>query len=275
LSDRSRSTASFRHIDAFATEPFEGNSAAVYRLDAFPPDDLMLKIAREHNLAETAWVVPDHSGEADYQLRWFTPAVEVELCGHATLASGHAILSDDPDRDAVRFRTLKGAGVLTVARQKDGYSLDLPSWETQPTEYNRLAAAFGAAPKELRVTDSEGEDSFLAIYDTAADVRALRPDFNAMAPLGNYLIIATAPGDEPGIDVVSRVFAPGAGINEDPVTGSAHAILTPYWADRLGRDEFHAYQASERGGHVLCRRSGNRAVLTGSCVDVIRGELLV
>ncbi|MBV7256417.1 PhzF family phenazine biosynthesis protein [Pacificimonas sp. WHA3] len=269
-------TVRFRHIDAFAARPFEGNSAAVYRADAFPPDDLMLKIAREHNLSETAWVVPDDSGEADYQLRWFTPAVEVEMCGHATLASGHAVLTEEPGRDEVRFRTLRGAGILSVARDGDGYAMNLPSWPCEVTEYPAFAASLGQAPDEVRVTQNAAEDSFLAIYADAARVRALAPDFAAMGKLGNYLFIATAPGDAlSGSDVVSRVFAPGAGIDEDPVTGSAHAILTPYWAGRLGRPSFTAHQASERGGHIHCTLESDRAILRGTCVDVIEGVLLV
>ncbi|MGB7405288.1 MAG: PhzF family phenazine biosynthesis protein [Pacificimonas sp.] len=272
-------TASFRHIDAFASEPFEGNSAAVYRADAFPDDDRMLKIAREHNLSETAWVVPDHYGDGDFILRWFTPTVEVVMCGHATFAAGHAILSEDGEREKVRFRTCMGAGILEVARDINGghnaYSMTLPSWGSSPTEMPELVAALGKEPAELRVTAQAAEDCFLAIYDNGDEVRNLRPDFGAMAPLGNYLFIATAPGDEDGVDVISRVFAPGAGIDEDPVTGSAHAILTPYWAGRLGRDEFTAFQASERGGHLRCRHKGDRAILGGTCVDVISGELLV
>ncbi|MEM8825484.1 MAG: PhzF family phenazine biosynthesis protein [Pseudomonadota bacterium] len=274
--------ARFRHIDAFATHAFEGNSAAVYRCDAFPDDERMLKIAREHHLSETAWVVPDTTGAADYVLRWFTPAVEVEMCGHATLASGHAVLSEEADLDEVRFRTTKGAGILSVARDNDGdgdgsgYRMSLPSWPSERTENAALVAALGTVPEDLRVTKNAAEDSFLAIYPTAADVRALTPDFAAMARLGNYLFIATAPGGpDDDTDVVSRVFAPGAGIDEDPVTGSAHAILTPYWAGRLGRADFTAFQASARGGRIGCTLDGERALLTGHCVDVIEGTLLV
>ena len=265
----------FRHIDAFASDPFTGNSAAVYRVDAFPDDEQMRLIAREHNLSETAWYMPDKTGEADYVLRWFTPAVEVEMCGHATLASGHAVLTEEADRDLVRFRTLKGAGVLEVARgDADGsYRMSLPAWLTEKRVVTELVAALGRIPEEVRVTTNAAEDSFLAIFPDEKTVRTLSPDFKALAAIGNVLVIATAAGTE--TDVVSRVFAPGAGIDEDPVTGSAHAILTPYWADRLGRDSFTAYQASERGGHVGCSLAGDRVILSGSCVDVIAGELLL
>ena len=269
--------AKFRHIDAFARQPFEGNSAAVYQADAFPDDELMQKIAREHNLSETAWFVPDDSGEADFVLRWFTPAVEVELCGHATLASGHHVLSADSSRDKVRFRTTKGAGVLEVARGEDGrYVMSLPAWKSEKLVMPELVAGLGRIPAEVRRTTNAAEDSYLAVFSDEATVRSMTPDFKALSAIGNVLVIATAPADEGSdVDVVSRVFAPGAGIDEDPVTGSAHAMLTPYWAEALGRDTFEAYQASERGGYVSCRREGDRAILGGSCVDIIEGELIL
>ncbi|MBZ6379720.1 PhzF family phenazine biosynthesis protein [Pacificimonas flava] len=269
--------ARFRHIDAFAKVPFEGNSAAIYRVEAFPDDALMQRIAREHNLSETAWYVPDETGEADYVLRWFTPAVEVELCGHATLAAGHHCLTDEPERDAVRFRTLKGAGVLEVRRADDGrYVMSLPAWVSVKQMKTDLVAALGRIPEEVRVTTDAAEDSFMAVFGDEETVRALAPDFKALAAIGNVLVIATAPaagGSE--VDVVSRVFVPGAGVDEDPVTGSAHAMLTPYWAERLGRDSFEAFQASERGGRLSCRLEGDRVILGGSCVDVIEGDLLL
>ncbi|MGB3721359.1 MAG: PhzF family phenazine biosynthesis protein [Pacificimonas sp.] len=276
MSDKSGRRASFRHIDAFASRAFEGNSAAIYRADEFPCDRLMLKIAREHNLSETAWIVPDESGEADYQLRWFTPAVEVEMCGHATLASGHVVLTEETGRDSVSFKTLRGAGILHVARDGDAYAMSLPAWDTKIVNDHPLETTFGTKPQELRVTTTAAEDSFLARFANEAEVRALSPDFGAMATQGNLLVIATAEADAASdYDVVSRVFVPGAGINEDPVTGAAHAILTPYWAKALGRDGFHAFQASERGGYLDCRLDGDRAILGGTCVDVIEGTLLL
>lgn len=255
----------FVQVDAFADRPFTGNSAAVMPLDRWLDDAVLQAIAAENNLAETAFLIPA-AGDADYELRWFTPAVEVALCGHATLASGHVLLADDPARGSVRFRTRK-AGVLEVRRAGGGYELDLPAWPTSPKPLPEMAAALGGGPIETRWR--EGGYS-LFVYGSEADLRALDPDFRRMAAAeGDILFIATAPGDR--TDVVSRVFAPGTGIDEDPVTGAAHAILTPYWAARLGRDGFSAYQASARGGHVACRLAGDRAVLGGQCVTVIEG----
>jgi predicted PhzF superfamily epimerase YddE/YHI9 len=255
----------FVQVDAFADRPFSGNPAAVMPLDAWLDDATMQAIAAENNLAETAFLVPA-TGDADYELRWFTPTVEVVLCGHATLASGHVLLGDDPAREEIRFRTRK-AGVLKVARAGDGYALDLPSWPTAPKPLPEMAAAMGGAPIETQWR--EGGYS-LFVYGNEAEICALKPDFRRLAALGDILFIATAPGVE--TDVVSRVFAPGAGIDEDPVTGSAHSILTPYWAERLGRDSFSAYQASARGGHVDCRLAGDRVILGGRCVTVIEGQ---
>lgn len=254
----------FVQADAFADAPFTGNPAAVMPLDAWLDDATLQAIAAENNLAETAFLIPA-TGDADYELRWFTPAVEVALCGHATLASGHVLLTDDPARDAVRFRTRK-AGVLEVRRAGDGYELDLPAWSSEPKRLPEIAAAMGGAPVETQWR--EGGYS-LFVYASEADICALRPDFRALAAFGDILYISTAPGVE--TDVVSRVFAPGAGIDEDPVTGSAHSILTPYWAARLGRDSFSAYQSSARGGHIGCRLAGDRVVLSGQCVTVIEG----
>ena len=256
----------FAQVDAFADRPFTGNPAAVMPLDAWLDDDVLQAIAEENNLAETAFLVPG-TGGADYDLRWFTPAVEVALCGHATLASGHFLLSRDGG-DTVSFATRK-AGRLEIRRAGEGYELDLPAWETREEARVDIARLVGGAPIETRWRD--GGYSRL-VYATEAEVRALRPDFKALAAIdpGDILYIATAPGQD--TDVVSRVFAPGAGIDEDSVTGSAHCLLTPYWAARLGRDAFSAYQASPRGGHVGCRLAGDRAVLGGRCVTVIEGE---
>lgn len=261
----------FAQIDAFADRPFSGNPAAVMPLDAWLDDALLQQIAAEHNLAETAFLVPA-IGDADYELRWFTPTVEVALCGHATLASGHFILSADPARQHVRFATRR-SGVLTVTRGGSGYTLDLPAMPTVAAVVDGLAAALGALPREVH---TRGSDYIVAVFDSAAAVRALTPDFRAIAALqsGDVLCIATAPGDG-GIDIVSRAFAPGAGIDEDPVTGSAHAIIVPYWAQRLGRGSFTAYQASRRGGHLSCKLIGDRVELGGSCVTVIEGTMLL
>jgi len=190
------------------------------------------------------------------------------LCGHATLASGHVLMA--ADSDTIRFRTRR-AGDLAVTREGDGYALDLPAWDSVPARAANMAALLGGV-EPLEVRWREG-GYLLARYDSEAQVRALRPDFASMRALGDVLTIATAPGSE--TDIVSRVFAPGAGIDEDPVTGSAHALLTPYWAERLGRPTFTAYQASARGGYIGCRLEGDRAVLSGKCRTVIEGKFFV
>lgn len=259
----------FTQVDAFAHEPFTGNPAAVMPLDAWLPDSVLQAIAQENNLAETAFTVPLPEGAgADYELRWFTPTVEVALCGHATLASGHVLMARD--RDAVRFRTRR-AGDLVVRRADDGYALDLPAWTMAPADRAEIATQLGGpAPIETRWREG---GYLLFVYADEDSVRALAPDFPALARAGNVLTIATAPGRE--TDIVSRVFAPAAGIDEDPVTGSAHCLLTPYWAARLGRDRFTAYQASARGGYIGCRLDGNRAILSGQCRTVIEGRFRV
>ncbi|TZG28827.1 PhzF family phenazine biosynthesis protein [Sphingomonas montanisoli] len=260
-------TLPFHQVDAFADRPFVGNPAAVMPLDAWLPDETLQRIAEENNLAETAFLVPDTSSEADYELRWFTPAVEVALCGHATLASGHVLLSADPVLDKVRFRTRK-SGLLEVARAETGYRLALPAWKVEPKPLPvPLLGGIGGAPVETLWRDG---GYALLVYNSEKDIRALDPDFRALKPLGDLLLIATAPGDD--TDIVSRAFAPGAGIDEDPVTGSAHCLLTPYWAARLGRDSFTAFQASARGGHLRCTLKGDWAILEGQCVTVIEGR---
>jgi predicted PhzF superfamily epimerase YddE/YHI9 len=198
-------------------------------------------------------------------LRWFTPTVEVDLCGHATLAAGQELLSRAPARRALRFRTRK-AGVLEVRRGGEGYELALPAIPTAPGEWPEAVAALGVVPAELWRSPG-GYDLFL--YEHAARVRDLRPDFRELAALGRHTVIATAPGEE--TDIVSRVFVPGAAIDEDSVTGAAHAVLTPFWAPRLGKDNFTAYQASARGGHLTCRFDGDRVWLGGRCVTVVEG----
>lgn len=255
----------FAQIDAFASRPFTGNQAAVMPLDAWLDEAVLQAIAEENNVAETAFFLPDASGAADYELRWFTPAVEVALCGHATLASGHFLLSADPARGRVTFRTRK-AGILEVARDGAGYAMALPAYPPEPTEIPGLREALGIAGGET-LRHPGGYD--LTVLDSAAAVLALTPDFQALAAIGDTLNIVTAPGKDS--DVISRVFAPAAGIDEDPVTGSAHSVLTPYWARRLGRASFTAYQASRRGGHVACTLDGDRAILGGNCVTVIEG----
>ena len=253
------------HVDAFADRPFAGNQAAVMPLDQWLPDDVLQAIGEENNFAETAFVVRDASGEADWELRWFTPACEIRLCGHATLAAGHVLLDRDGG-DRVTFRTRK-AGVLEVRRLAEGgYELALPAIATQRGEWPEAVALLGGTPQEVwRSPDRYG----IYLFASEAEVRALAPDFKGLAALGDDQFICTARGTSH--DVVSRVFVPGAGVDEDSVTGSAHAALTPFWAAKLGRERFTAHQASARGGDLVCRLDGERAWLGGNCATVVEG----
>ena len=256
------------HVDAFADRPFAGNQAAVMPLDAWLPDATLLAIAEENKFAETAFVVEDASGAADFELRWFTPTEEVRLCGHATLASGHVLLERD-GAQRVRFRTRK-AGVLEVARASDGYELALPLIATSRDAWPEAVALLGAEPQEVWLSPDRYGIYLFADEDA---VRGLDPDLRGLAKLGNDQFICTAPGT--ATDVVSRVFVPGGGVDEDSFTGSAHAALTGFWPERLGRDSFTAFQASARGGQAVCRRDGDRAILTGQCVTVVEGRFLL
>ena len=251
-------------VDAFAERPFEGNPAAVMPLEQWLPDATLQAIAMENNLSETAFTIPAEDEEADYELRWFTPTTEVVLCGHATLASGHVLIGD---RERVRFRTRR-AGGLEVAREGEGYAMSLPAWKPEPKPLPRIVEALGCRavetlwhPHRYGVVRVESEE----------EIHALAPDFRALKEEGDVLTIVTAPGRE--TDIVSRVFATGAGIDEDPVTGSAHCVLVPYWAERLGRDSLTAYQASARGGRLTGRLEGDRVVLGGRCVTVMEGRM--
>ncbi|MEH3040836.1 MAG: PhzF family phenazine biosynthesis protein [Sphingomonas paucimobilis] len=259
-------TMPFTVVDAFTDVPFAGNPAAVMLLSEWPDDALLQSIALEHNLSETAFAVP-MTGDADYELRWFTPTVEIAMCGHATLASGHVLIGE---RDVVRFATRK-AGVLTVGRDGDGYTLDLPVTRVAPAPDAALLAALGCEGEVFASVAGAQETSIILVKDAAA-VRACAPDMAALAGC-HVMAIVTAPGDV--ADVVSRVFVPAWGVDEDPVTGSAHAALAPFWAERLRRERFTAFQASARGGHLTCTLDGDRAVLGGRCATVMRGELLL
>ncbi|WP_375403563.1 PhzF family phenazine biosynthesis protein [uncultured Sphingomonas sp.] len=260
----------FTQVDAFADEAFGGNPAAVMPLSAWLPDETLQAIAAENNLSETAFLIPADGGEADFELRWFTPTTEVELCGHATLASGHVVLRSEPTRERVTFVTRK-AGLLEVALDALGYAMALPAYPAEPKPLPAILAALGL--EQAVATLWHPSAYALVVVEDEAAVRALRPDFRALAREGDVLTIVTAPGSE--TDVVSRVFACGAGIDEDPVTGSAHCVLTPYWTQRLDRDGFTAHQASVRGGRLTCRSEGDRVVLGGRCVTVIEGVFLL
>jgi PhzF family phenazine biosynthesis protein len=263
-------TLVYHHIDAFAEGPFTGNQAAVMPLDRWLPDDVLQAIGEENNFAETAFIVADQSDDADYELRWFTPALEIALCGHATLASGHFVMLQNPALSRVRFRTRK-AGILTVSRHGEELALSLPAYAPAPADMPDWVDALGARPTARFY--HPGRYNVL-LFDKADQVLALKPDFKTLAALGDDQFICTAPGKDS--DVLSRVFVPGAGVDEDSVTGSAHAVLTPFWAERLGRDRFTAYQASRRGGYVSCmlaeEAGEQRAVLGGKCFTVVEGK---
>ena len=270
----------FTQVDAFADAPFAGNPAAVMPLSSWLDDDMLQRIAEENNLSETAFIVPSEADEVDFELRWFTPTDEVALCGHATLASGHVVLSSDTALSRVRFAT-RQAGVLEVARVDDGYALALPAWGPDAADLTPYVEALALDAVEATLWHEKGYA--LIVVPDAATVRALDPDQRAVKAAGQAVVIVTAPGDATAsgttkgdaTDVVSRVFTPAYGIDEDPVTGSAHAVMVPYWAKRLGRDRFTAFQASARGGHVACRLDGDRVVLGGRCVTVIEGAFLL
>lgn len=253
------------HVDAFAARPFEGNQAAVMPLDEWLDDAVLQAIAEENNFAETAFVVRDATGEADWELRWFTPTEEVRLCGHATLASGHVLLGRDGG-ERVTFRTRK-AGVLQVRRAESGYELALPAIPTKKGEWDEAVALLGSKPQEVWL-NPEGYGIYL--FGSEEQVRGLDPDLRGLRALGNDQFICTASGSD--TDIVSRVFVPGGGVDEDSFTGSAHACLTHFWANRLGRDSFTAFQASQRGGHATCRLEGEQAWLGGPCVTVVEGS---
>ena len=260
----------FTQVDAFSADPFGGNPAAVMPLSAWLDDETLLRIAQENNLSETAFIVPADGEAADFDLRWFTPAAEVALCGHATLASGHVVLESDTARDRVRFAT-RQAGVLEVARADGGgYRMALPAWTATPKPLESLVAALGVEATE---TLWHEKGYAVAVLADEAAVRRCAPDFAAVAAEGPILAIVTAPGDT--TDIVSRVFVPAFDIDEDPVTGSAHAAIVGYWAKRLERDDFTAFQASARGGRLTCRYEGERVVLGGQCVTVIEGSFLL
>jgi len=252
-------------VDAFAERVFEGNPAAVCPLEAWPDDALLLAIAEENNLSETAFFVP--VGDA-FELRWFTPAEEVDLCGHATLASAHVLYAHlGYSGSAIRFQTRSGP--LIVSRSDHGLSMDFPAAPPQEVPVpEELAAALGAPPaKVLAAFD------YIAVYDSEEEIRALAPDFARLQALGLRGVVATAPGREVGF--VSRCFFPKLRVDEDPVTGSAHCELAPYWSGRLGRDQLMARQLSRRGGTVACEVRGDRVLLTGRAVDYMTAEITV
>jgi PhzF family phenazine biosynthesis protein len=262
----------FTQVDAFADTAFRGNPAAVMMLSSWADDATLLAIAQENNLSETAFLVASGGGEADFELRWFTPGDEIEMCGHATLASGHVVLSSDTTLARVRFAT-RHAGVLEVARDGLGYSLTLPERTPSPEALPGVVEALGVDGVVETLRHPVGYA--VVVVDDAATVRGCTPDFAVLAGAGRYVVILTARGGAGEADVVSRVFVPAFAVDEDPVTGAAHAVLTPYWTQKLGRSAFVAEQASARGGRLSCRLDGDRVVLGGGCVTVIEGTFLL
>jgi PhzF family phenazine biosynthesis protein len=250
-------------LDAFTHQAFGGNPAAVIPLETFVPDALLQAIAAENNLSETAFLV---GGDGQYRLRWFTPLVEVPLCGHATLASAAVVLEKlEPGRTDVTFQTASGA--LRVTRAPRGYVMDFPGRPTVPIEPPAaLAQALGLRPVEVRADAI----NYLAVLADEQAVRSLSPDIAAIAALDLLGVIVTARGGGE-YDCVSRYFTPARGVAEDPVTGSAHCALAPYWAEVLGKTQLRAYQASRRGGELRCRVRDNRVELQGECVFYLEG----
>jgi PhzF family phenazine biosynthesis protein len=256
------------HVDAFTDRLFGGNPAAVVPLKEWLPDALMQAIAAENNVPETAFFVPE--GDS-YALRWFTPAIEADLCGHATLGTAYIITRFlAPERRTLSFSTLR-VGRLKVTREGVEMVMDFPAWPSQPAETPMgLAEAMGAAPER----NLKGTRDGIAVFRSQAEVATLQPDFGLLKRLFPSPLIATAPGDG-GIDFVSRFFAPHSGIDEDPVTGSAHCALIPYWSERLGKTQFKARQISKRGGHVNCEMRGDRVNIGGRVVLYLQGEIEV
>jgi PhzF family phenazine biosynthesis protein len=255
-------------VDAFTDRVFGGNPAAVCPLDTWLPAATMQAIATENNLSETAFVVPD--GDT-FAIRWFTPMAEIDLAGHPTLATAHVLFTKlYPTLDRIVFTTEIG-DTLTVVKENDGgtrrYGMDFPARPPGPRDLGGdVAAALGAEPTEVLAQ----RDGF-AVFETEAQVRAIRPDFAAVAALDCPGMVVTAPGDD--CDFVSRFFAPAHGIPEDPVTGSAHTELIPYWANRLGKTEMLARQISQRGGTLWCSARGDRVGIAGQCADYLTGTI--
>lgn len=254
-------------VDAFTSRPFAGNPAAVCILPASPPEEWMRNVAREMNLSETAFLVPQ---EDRYSLRWFTPSVEVDLCGHATVAAAHVLWEDGHLAQGQQARFQSRSGLLLADQRGDWIELDFPATPAAPAEAPpHLLEALGAAAKFVGKTRFD----YLVEVESEERVRALAPDFAQLRTLGVRGVIVTARSAAAEFDFMSRFFAPGAGIDEDAVTGSAHCALGPYWAKILGKPELMAYQASARGGVVRVRMKGDRAILGGQAVTVLRGEL--
>jgi PhzF family phenazine biosynthesis protein len=257
------------HVDAFTDRPFSGNPAAVCPLKAWLDDELLLAVAAENNLSETAYFVRE--GDS-YRLRWFSRRCEVSLCGHATLASAFVLLTIlEPQQESVRFQTR--SGLLTVTSQGDLLAMDFPAlapWGC-PNPPQDLIEGLGARAGQVKVL--QVEDNYFVVYESEDEIRSVRPDLSRLERLHPAGVAVTAAGKD--ADFVSRYFAPSYGIPEDPVTGSTHCSLTPYWAQRLGKSMLHARQVSQRGGDLWCEVAGDRVVIQGKAVLTLRGSLLM
>ncbi len=259
-------------IDAFTNKIFGGNPAAVCPLSDFLPDDVLQNIAMENNLSETAFFIPSSDPKFDYDLRWFTPNGEVDLCGHATLATAFVIFNHlNFSGTTIRFSSR--SGLLNVEKTPENLlRMDFPSWPvTQSPARDDIITVLGDTPSSLY----QGQ-YWMAVFDTEEDVKKLTPDFKALKDINDIdFLIVTAPSQRPDIDFVSRFFCPKYNIDEDPVTGSAHCILTPYWADRLQKDTLHAYQVSARGGDLLCQNTPERVYISGHAKLYLQGQVYV
>jgi PhzF family phenazine biosynthesis protein len=255
----------FYQIDAFSGKVFSGNPAGVCLLDQWLPNDLLQSIAAENNLSETAFLVRK---EGSFDLRWFTPKVEVDLCGHATLASGYVIF-EFVDLGSKHVKFMSKSGSLSVERKDDLLFLDFPSRMPRSRQVPEgLETMLGAVPSEVLASRD-----LMAVFDHESAIRDMEPDLDAISRLDAFAVIVTAPGNH--CDFVSRFFAPGAGVPEDPVTGSAHCTLVPYWAERLGKKELHAIQLSKRGGELFCTDKGDRVSIGGRAVTYLSGTILI
>lgn len=253
-------------VDAFTSQLFRGNPAAICPLEKWLPDETLQSIAAENNLAETAYYVRNGSG---YHLRWFTPGVEVDLCGHATLATAYVILAIRGESKASRLSFQSKSGELIVEREGDLYALDFPSRAPGEVAVDPgLVDALGAKPKSIL-----GARDYLCVYETQEEVLALKPNMDKLAATDRFAVIVTAPGKD--CDFVSRFFAPAKGVPEDPVTGSAHCTLIPYWSKRLGKTTLHARQVSKRGGELFCEDRGERVTIAGKAVKFLEGFIEV
>ena len=256
------------HVDAFATHPFEGNPAAICPLNHWLDDGLLQAVAAENNLSATAYLVPEHG---DYHMRWFSPRYEIKLCGHATLASGFAVLNIlEPGRDSVRLET-RHSGPLTVYRDGSLFAMDFPAFPSTPCVISppTLLQALGIEAQPVAIF--EANSTYFVVCASESAVRQIRPNFGLIEKLHPFVVAVTAPGE--ACDFVSRYFAPSYGIPEDPVTGSAHCALAPYWAHRLGKNQLHARQVSARGGELWCELAGERVTIKGNAVLTLQGSL--